>query len=68
MTAYRVPVDDIRFGLQHLIGRDRLDQLPACAALDDELMAAIVDEAARFAEQVLAPLNAPGDLAAIGDQ
>jgi acyl-CoA dehydrogenase len=61
MTAYRVPVDDIRFGLQHLIGRDRLDQLPACAALDDELMAAIVDEAARFAEQVLAPLNALGD-------
>ncbi len=61
MTAYRVPVEDIRFGLQHLIGRNRLNQLPACEALDDELMSAVIDEAARFAEQVLAPLNATGD-------
>ncbi|MEP4547175.1 MAG: acyl-CoA dehydrogenase [Saccharospirillum sp.] len=61
MTAYRVPVEDIRFGLQHLIGRERLKQLAACEALDDELMNAVIDEAARFAEQVLAPLNATGD-------
>ncbi|MEX1215328.1 acyl-CoA dehydrogenase [Saccharospirillum sp.] len=61
MTAYRVPVEDIRFGLQHLIGRDRLNRLPACEALDDELMSAVIEEAARFAEQVLAPLNATGD-------
>lgn len=61
MLEYRAPRDDITFILQHHIGAEALAGVDACAAIDAELMAAIVDEAGRFAEQVLAPLNASGD-------
>ncbi|WP_409524893.1 acyl-CoA dehydrogenase [Nitrincola sp. MINF-07-Sa-05] len=62
MLDYHAPRADIAFILQHHIGADALAQVDSCAALDSSLMQAIVDEAGRFAEQVLAPLNAAGDI------
>src|SRR5690554_6798083 len=61
MLEYRAPRADIAFILQHHIGAHALTQVERCAELDADLMQAIVDEAGRFAEQVLAPLNAVGD-------
>ncbi|WLD58477.1 acyl-CoA dehydrogenase [Salinispirillum sp. LH 10-3-1] len=61
MLEYRAPRDDIAFILQHHIGAEALATVDACATIDVDLMTAIVDEAGRFAEQVLAPLNPIGD-------
>ncbi|GGX72065.1 acyl-CoA dehydrogenase [Saccharospirillum salsuginis] len=63
MTDYRAPRQDVDFILNRVIGRDRLSTLAAFEPLDEELVSAILDEAGRFAEQALAPLNAPGDRA-----
>jgi 3-(methylthio)propanoyl-CoA dehydrogenase len=57
-TTYRAPLDQLGFVLDHVVGLDRL--LPG-AALDQGLTQAILAEAGRFAETVLAPLNAVGD-------
>ncbi len=62
MTAYKAPLDDMRFALYDVLGGDALLQaLPRGAALNRELMDAVLDEAARYCEQVLAPLNQSGD-------
>jgi alkylation response protein AidB-like acyl-CoA dehydrogenase len=52
----------VRFVLEELLGAQRL---AACARLRDysaELAQSVLEEAARFAENVLEPLNRPGDV------
>ncbi len=61
MPAYTAPVDDTRFILDEVLDYARLFRLPAFAHGDAETGAAVLREAARFAEGVLAPLNATGD-------
>ena len=62
MTLYSAPVDDMRFALYDLLGADAaLAALPGGQALNRELIDAVLGEAARFNEQVLAPLNQMGD-------
>jgi alkylation response protein AidB-like acyl-CoA dehydrogenase len=62
MTLYSAPLDDMRFALYDLLGADaRLAQLPGGEAINRELVDAVLTEAARFTEQVLAPLNQSGD-------
>ena len=61
MSNYKAPLEDLRFALF-----DVLDVEPLFARLgfDDanrELVDAVLDEAARFTETVLAPLNGIGD-------
>ncbi len=58
MTRYSAPIDQLGFVLDHLVGFDRL---PKPAPLDADEVAMILAEAGRFAETVLAPLNAVGD-------
>jgi len=59
MTPYRAPLGDIGFVLDHVV---RLGDLPGAG--EAAAMAPVVlAEAARFAETVLAPLNAVGDRA-----
>lgn len=53
--AFHAPVDDILFSLRHVA---RADRLPGW---DDELAAEIVGHFAAFAEERIAPLDAPGD-------
>jgi acyl-CoA dehydrogenase len=59
--AYRAPVEDIIFTLKHAAGfaGARADGL--YEDLGDDLLDAVLGEAGRFASEVLAPLNAPGD-------
>ena len=59
--TYKAPVDEIVFTLNHEAGFDRLVQSGAYPALSDDLVDAILDEAAKFADNVVAPLSWEGD-------
>ncbi|MGH6618042.1 MAG: acyl-CoA dehydrogenase [Alphaproteobacteria bacterium] len=61
MTAYAPPLRDISFALNDLGLLDRVKPLPGCEELNEDLAAAIVEEAGKLARDVLAPLNASGD-------
>lgn len=61
MTAYIPPVRDIQFTLRHVAGLDKVLALPGFEEASDELAETIVSEAAKIAEETLAPLNKIGD-------
>ncbi len=61
MTAYAAPVDDMRFVLTRIVGLDRIAALPGYGDVSTDLVDAILDEAAKLAGDVLAPLNSVGD-------
>ena len=59
---YQAPVNELRFAL-HVHGKlPEILALPASDGLDADTVDAVLEEAARFAEQVLAPTNRTGDL------
>ncbi|EQD50486.1 acyl-CoA dehydrogenase domain-containing protein, partial [mine drainage metagenome] len=58
---YRAPLRELRFVLEELLGVGQLTACPALADYSDELGASILEEAGRFAEAVLEPLNRAGD-------
>ncbi len=62
MPGYQAPLRDIRFVLHELleVGRE-LAQLPPHLELDDATLDQVLDEGARFASDVLFPLNRSGD-------
>jgi acyl-CoA dehydrogenase len=59
---YQAPLRDMRFILEHLAGLDAIAALPGCEDVTSDLVAAVLDEAAKFATGVLAPLDRPGDI------
>ena len=61
MSDYRAPVKDMRFVMDELAGYKELTQYPDFAEATPDLADAILEEAAKFAGEVLAPLNHPGD-------
>lgn len=62
MTRYTAPTRDMRFALYDLLGADStLAGMRDGEAINRELIDAVLEEAARFNEQVLAPLNQVGD-------
>jgi len=60
MPHYTAPVTDIQFVLHDVLEVHRQD-IPGYAELDREFTAAVVGEAGRISEEVLAPLNPVGD-------
>jgi acyl-CoA dehydrogenase len=60
--AYRAPVADFRFLLDHVVGFDAVAATERFAEATPETVEAILTEAARMAEEVLAPLQRAGDL------
>ncbi|MEQ9396145.1 acyl-CoA dehydrogenase C-terminal domain-containing protein [Haliea sp.] len=62
MLQYKAPLRDIRFVMNELLESEALYQrLPGYEEASQDLMDAIVEEGARFAENVLSPLNQSGD-------
>ena len=61
MSDYTPPLADMRFVLHELIGLERITALPGCEQVGRELVDAILDQAGKFARDVLAPLNRVGD-------
>ncbi len=59
--TYQAPVDDILFALQSAVGLDELIERGIYDGLDQDTIAAIITEAAKFGAEVLDPLNAIGD-------
>jgi 3-(methylthio)propanoyl-CoA dehydrogenase len=63
MTAYSAPIRDMLFTLRSVGDFDRIAALPGNEEVSDDLVEAIFEEAGKFAGDVLAPLNQPGDVA-----
>ena len=61
MTGYRAPVTDMRFTLEHVVGLESLTALDRFSHIDGDLLTGILDEAGRFAGEVIAPLSRIGD-------
>jgi len=62
MYEYRAPLRDVRFVLEELLNCDEHYQsLAGCEGINTELRDAIFNEAAKFSENVLAPLRRSGD-------
>jgi len=63
MTAkYAAPLADLRFALHDVLGVDELfKRLPGFEETTRDVVDAVLDEAAKFTEHVLAPLNQSGD-------
>jgi 3-(methylthio)propanoyl-CoA dehydrogenase len=61
MTTYEAPLDEMQFVIRELAGLDTLTALPEWQDIDGETVTAVLQEASRFASEVLAPLNQTGD-------
>ena len=64
MTAYFAPTRDMQFVINELAGLAEVAVLPAFSEQDvgPELVEAVLEEAAKLATEVLAPLNHSGDV------
>jgi alkylation response protein AidB-like acyl-CoA dehydrogenase len=62
MTAYAAPVDDVAFLLGKVFDFDRcIAEIPAYEEVNTELAVSVLEEAGKFASEVLEPLNRPAD-------
>lgn len=61
MLDYKAPTKDIRFALSHFYNAEKMAKIDAYAEYDPDFAEAIIEEAAKFAQGVLAPLNQSGD-------
>jgi alkylation response protein AidB-like acyl-CoA dehydrogenase len=61
LSGYAAPLDDMRFVLRRLVDSDDIARLPGCEQATADVVDQVLEEAARFAMNELAPLNAPGD-------
>jgi len=63
MTDYIPPLKDIMFNVHALSGLERVLGLNRFAEFDKDLVDQVVEEAGKFAADILSPLNIPGDRA-----
>ncbi len=61
MPTYTAPVRDMKFLMHDVFNVTQYSDLPSFSELDAEMIDAILEESAKFAEGVLAPLNRVGD-------
>ena len=61
MSTYIAPVRDMMFAMNELAGLDEISTLAGYEDATPDLVEAILDEAGKFATEVLAPINASGD-------
>src|ERR671918_1528673 len=61
MTTYRAPQRDMRFVLHELLEVEKLSQLPGYEEATADVIDAVVEEGARFCEDMLFPINRTGD-------
>ena len=59
--TYRAPLKDMLFVLNELVDLNKINALPDCVDATPDTVEAILEEHARFAGEVVAPLNWAGD-------
>jgi hypothetical protein len=59
--SYVAPVKDMLFNIEHLAKIDQIAQIPGFEDAGLDTAQAVLEEAAKFSEGVLAPLNVDGD-------
>ncbi len=59
--SYAAPLKDMLFNIKYLAGIDQIQQLPGMEDAGFDTAQAVLEEAAKFNEGVLAPLNWAGD-------
>ena len=59
--TYKAPVKDMLFNMKHLANIDQIAQLPGMEDAGFDTAQAVLEEAAKFNEGVLSPLNWEGD-------
>jgi len=61
-VTYRSPVSDVLFSLTHVAGFNEAIEEGIFGEFDAQTAASVIEEAGRFATEVIAPLNRIGDL------
>ena len=61
MSTYVAPVKDMLFAMNELAGLQEIVGLPGNEDVSSDLVEAILDEAGKFASEVVDPLNKVGD-------
>jgi len=61
MSQYHAPLKEMHFVLSELAGLEQVGKLPGFEEATPDTVAAVLAEAAKFATEVLDPLNAVGD-------
>ncbi|MBN9572211.1 MAG: acyl-CoA dehydrogenase family protein, partial [Alphaproteobacteria bacterium] len=61
MPSYRAPVDDMKFLITEFLELEKQSDLPQFEEMSPDLVDDILTNAAKFAEEVLQPLNQSGD-------
>lgn len=59
--SYQAPLEDVQHILSHIVEIDKFIEQGLAPTLDQDLSNAILDEAGKFASEILAPLNKTGD-------
>jgi alkylation response protein AidB-like acyl-CoA dehydrogenase len=62
MAEYTAPLRDMRFALEHLADLASVAALPGYEQVDIDAVWSVLEENARFMEDIVAPLNRVGDL------
>jgi alkylation response protein AidB-like acyl-CoA dehydrogenase len=62
MPSYKAPLADMHFVLHELFDSRSIAELPGYEDFSPELMDSVLDEASKFCEEVLFPINQSGDL------
>lgn len=61
MPSYHASLNDINFALTYIADYPKIAALPANSEATSDVVKAVLNEAAKFAATLLAPLNQPGD-------
>src|SRR5687768_16198489 len=62
MAEYTAPLGDMRFVLEHLVDLESIAALPGFDHVDPDSVFSVLEENARFLEDLVAPLNRVGDV------
>lgn len=61
MPIYKAPLDDMRFVLHELFDSKAISELPGYEEFTPELMDSVLEEAAKFTQEIVFPINQSGD-------
>lgn len=62
MTDFRPPVADLTYALKHVVGYERIAELPGFEHADYDTVTEILEEVGGFMAEVVAPTNRAGDV------